>query len=217
MYTNQSIQRALGITVFGSTLVRVDADYASVRFAVTRLAAKPKEAFDEARAGAARVGEALRALGIADRDVRSGDVSLAEEYAGFNQDRRMVGFRASIPFHALVRDFGKVEPLLVAVVDAGADRVTSVHHKTSRLRELRASARAGAVEAARRKAEQYAEAAHVKLGAVIHMEDINPDETSRRSNFPDIDLSGDQPDAEARNPGAINVGGAVMVTFAILP
>ncbi len=216
MYVNQSIQRALGVTAFGSTLLRVDPDYSSLRFAVTRLAAKPKDAFDEARAGAERVRAAIRALEVDDRDVQSGDSSLAEEYAGYNQDRKMVGFRASVTFHAIVRDFKIVEPVLVAVVDAGADRVYSVHHKTSKLRELRVTARTRAVEAARAKAEQYAAAAGGKVGKVIHIEDVNPDELSRRSHLPDVDLSAEDGDNAAHNPGSITVAGAVLACFALV-
>jgi uncharacterized protein YggE len=216
MYVNQSIQRALGITAFGSTLMRVDPDYSSLRFAVTRLAAKPKEAFDEARAGAERVRVAIRGLKIADRDVRSSDTALAEEYQGINQDRKMVGFRASITFNALVRDFAIVEPALIAVVDAGADHIYSVHHKTTRIREHRATARNRAMQAARAKAEEYARAAGVKLGAIVHVEDVNPDEISRRSHLPDVDLSAEDVDAEAYNPGAISIGGAVLACWAII-
>lgn len=88
MYVNQSIQRALGITSFGSTLLRVDPDYASLRFAVTRVAAKPKAAFDDARVGAQRVRDAIRALKVDDRDVRTSDLSLTEEYSANNADRK---------------------------------------------------------------------------------------------------------------------------------
>jgi len=217
MYVNQSIQRALGVTAFGSTLLRVDPDYASLRFAVTRVAAKPKDAFDDARANAEKVRDAIRALRVPDRDVRSSDLSLAEEYAGYNQDRKMIGFRASVTFHAIVRDFAIVEAVLVAVVDAGADRVYSVHHKTSKLRELRKAARARAVEAARAKAEQYAAAAGCKIGAPVHIEDVNPDELARRSHLPDVDLSAEDADDGAHNPGSISVAGAVLACFAIAP
>jgi uncharacterized protein YggE len=151
------------------------------------------------------------------RDVRASDVSLAEEYGGYNETRRLVGFRASITFHTLVRDFGIVEPLLIAVVDEGADRVYSVHNKTSRIKELRATARTRALEAARLKAEQYAAAAKVRLGAVVHVEDVNPDEISRRSHLPDVDLSAEEHDTEAHNPGSITIAGAVLACFAIAP
>lgn len=219
MYVNQSIQRPHGVTVFGSSLTRVDPDYASLRFAVGRVLAKPKEAFAAAREGAAAVRKVLRELGVADRDVRASDVSLEEAWEGYNQDRRMVGYRATVAFHAIVRDFALVEPVLVGVVDAGADRITSVHPKTSRLRELRRDARMRAVEAARAKAEDYVKAAGATLGAVLHLEDVNPEDTSRRSHMPDVDLTAHD-DAttggEAQNPGGIVIAGAVMACFAIV-
>jgi len=216
MYVNQSIQRPNGVTVFGSALLRVDPDHSSVRFAVTRVAPKPKEAFDEARLGADSVREALRAMNIAARDVRSSDLSLAEEYTGYSENRRMIGYRASASFHAFVRDFKLVEKVLVAVVDAGADRIFSVHHKSSRLRELRAEARSLAVASARAKAEGYAHAAGAKLGVAIHIEDVNPDDLSRRSPLPDVDLSAKGSEVAPANPGAITIAGAVVVTFALV-
>lgn len=215
MYVNQSIQRPHGVTAFGSALIRVDPDYSSLRFAVSRIAAKPKDAFDEARRGSDAVRAALNAMKIDPRDVRSGDLSLAEEWTGYNETRRMIGYRATASFHAFVRDFSKVEPVLVAVVDAGADRVHSVHHKTTRMREIRDEARKRAVTAARAKAETYAAAAGAKLGVVIHIEDVNPDDLARRSHMPEVDLTAEETETEPSNPGAITIAGAVMVCFAL--
>jgi uncharacterized protein len=217
MYTNQAIQRALGVTAFGSSLLRVDPDYASLRFAVTRVGAKPKDAFGAARAGAATVREAVRKLGVADSDVREGDITLEEAWEGYNQDRKMVGYRATVAFQAIVHDFATVEPMLVAVVEAGADRIHSVHPKTKRLKELRRDARVRAVHAAQAKAEVYAAAAGAKLGAALHIEDVNPEDISRRSHLPDVDLS-EHADAEvdAYKPGTITVAGAVLACFALV-
>ena len=72
------------------------------------------------------------------------------------------------------------------------------------------------MEAARAKAEQYAAAAGTKIGAPIHIEDVNPDEISRRSHLPDVDLSAEDGDVDAHNPGSITVAGAVLVCFAIV-
>ncbi|HEY2364827.1 MAG TPA: SIMPL domain-containing protein, partial [Polyangiaceae bacterium] len=169
------------------------------------------------RRGADAVRAALAAMKIDTRDVRSGDLALAEEWVGFNENRRMAGYRATASFHAFVRDFGKVEPVLVAVVDAGADRIHSVHHKTSRMRELRADARTRAIAMARAKAQSYASAAGVKIGAPLHIEDVNPDDYSRRSShMPDVDLTAEEPETEPANPGSIVIAGAVMMCFAIV-
>jgi uncharacterized protein len=216
MYVTQSIQRPNGVTVFGSALIRVDPDYSSLRFAVSRVAAKPKDAFDEARRGSDAVRAALAAMKIDSRDVRASDLSLAEEWTGFNENRRMAGYRATASFHAFVREFARVEPVLVAVVDAGADRIYSVHHKTSRMREVRDDARRRAVRAAHAKAETYAAAAGAKLGVAIHIEDVNPDDLSRRSHMPEVDLTAEETETEPSNPGAITIAGAVMVSFALI-
>ena len=184
---------------------------------MSRVAAKPKAAFDAARAGTDAVRAALAAMTVDARDVRVGDLTLAEEWVGVNADRKLAGYRATATFHAFVRDFARVEPVLVAVVDAGADRIISVHHKTSRMRELRAEARSRAVAAARAKAEGYAAAAGVRLGAVVHVEDVNPDELARRSShLPDVDLAAEDTEAEPSSPGAITIAGAAMVSFAIV-
>src|SRR5262249_38681282 len=125
---------------------------------------------------------------------------------GYNQDRKMIGYRASVAFQCIVRDFSIVEPLLVAVVDAGADRIHSVHPKTTRLKDLRRDARTRAVHAARAKAEVLAAAAGSNLGNALHIEDVNPEDISRRSHLPDVDLSEHaEGDAEGYKPGTITV------------
>src|SRR5215813_1504986 len=103
MYVNQSIQRALGVTTFGSSLIRADPDFASIRFGVTRVVAKPKDAFAAARTGASSVRDALRKLGVTDADVRASEVTLEEAYEGYNQDHKLVGYRATVAFQAIVR------------------------------------------------------------------------------------------------------------------
>jgi uncharacterized protein YggE len=221
MYVNQSIQRPHGINVFGSCLVRVDPDYASLRFSCTRTLAAPAEAFAAARGAARAVREKLTALSIAGRDVRESDVTLAQAYDGGygGAPRKMIGYCGTVTFHVIVTDLTRVEPVLVAVVEAGADIISSVHMKTTRLRELRSEARTLALKSARKKAEDYAHAAGVRLGSVLHVEDVNPDEISRRSHMPDVDLAshdeGAPAAAEAQNPGSIVVAGAVMACFAI--
>jgi uncharacterized protein YggE len=103
-------------------------------------------------------------------------------------------------------------------VDAGAHVIDSVSYKTSRLRELRAEARKGAVEAALSKAEVYASAAGLDIGKALHIEDINPEEIAQRSHMPDVDLAEhDEADAPgADGPGSIVVAAAVMVCFALV-
>lgn len=87
------------------------------------------------------------------------------------------------------------------------------------MREARAQARAGAIAAARVKAEGYAQAAAVKRGAALHIADVDPQEISRRSHMPDADLDAHDestPASETAGPGSIVIAGTVMVCYAIL-
>jgi len=152
-------------------------------------------------------------------DVAASQTTLAEAYSGEYQKRTKIGYTGTVEFHVIVRDLTRLEPLLAAVVDAGADHIASVRARSSRLRELRAQARERAVRSARAKAEALAAAAGARLGAVLHLEDVNPDDLSRRSHAPDVDLSEHDQDGEApsaHDPGNILVAGAVMACFALV-
>src|SRR5262249_17776257 len=116
-----------------------------------------------------------------------------------------------------------VEELLIGVIDAGVNELTSLTFQTSRLKEVRADARRRAVSAAREKAEIYAAAAGVALGEVRAIEDVNPDRLTGPDGLrgrlevhsqrePEIDDTGD---ITAIDPGAITVGAAVVLLFAI--
>ena len=216
MFVQQSIQRPHGVNVFGSCLVRAEPDYASVRFSVTSVAADPQDALSSARDGADKVHRTLAGAGVADADVRSSQVSLEYAYEGYGENRKPIGYRAAMRFQVFARDLANLDSLLVDLVDAGAREIHSVSYKTTRMRELRRTAREGAVASARAKAEVYATAAGRKLGAAIHIEDVNPDQLASRSHAPDVDLdSHDEGEGGARK-GSIVISGAVMMCFALI-
>jgi uncharacterized protein YggE len=216
MYINQSIHRPQGVNVFGSCLIRVDPDYASVRFSVWNVCPEPRDALDQTHAGSERARQALAKHQVAPRDIRSSRVSLVQWYQGQGEARVPVGYRAQIGFQVLVRDLARVEALLLDVVAAGAREIDGVSYKTSRLKTIRAEARAGAVSAARSKAEVYAGAAGRHVGQALHIEDVNPDDFVRRSHMPDIEVL--DPDESERGDaaGSIVIAGAVMACFALV-
>ena len=107
------------------------------------------------------------------------------------------------------------EHVLVSVVEAGANRLDSASFGSDQLATLRRQARTAAVHAAQKKAQAYADAAGCTVGRVLHIEDVDPtslrgrEEHMTRSSLEDADPT------SAIDPGAITVGGAVHVTFAL--
>jgi uncharacterized protein YggE len=216
MYDNsQAIENPTGVTVFGSALLRVPPDVGSLVFAVVRTTKEPREAFAAAREGAAAVAKVLKAADVT--DVRSSRVTLEQAFTYTGGEQRFVGYRARIGFSVHLRELDRMEEVIAAVVDAGANQIDSIDFETTRLRELRAEARALAVRSAREKAQLYAKSAGITLGAVVHIEDVNPDVlTGRREGHATVRMDAEETAAGPIDPGAIAIGGAVRMCFAIL-
>lgn len=218
MYSSQAVEQLSRINVFGSSIVRTSPDIASLVFAVTRIAQHPKDAFREAHTGAQGVRTFLAQAQV--NDVGSSRVTLTQTFRYTGGESRFIGYTAKVAFHVLLHDLDQMENVLSGIVDAGANEINAVALQTSRLKELRAEARRRAIAAAREKAVNYCTAAGVALGSVIHIQDINPDTLrgqeghSARESEP---ASDDEQPLRAFDPGSITVGGAVVVTFEIVP
>jgi uncharacterized protein YggE len=218
MYVHQAIQRPFGVNVFGSCVVRVKPDYATLAFAVTRSTEKPGDAFAQTRKAAEDIRAFLSRSDIAPADVQSSRATLRHSMHRIGEKVEFVGYQARASFVVHLRDLDRLEQVLVGVVEAGADVIDAVDLRTSRLAELRAQARTKAVQAARKKAEGFAAAAAISIGHVVHIEDVNPDDLrARRGHGADLDLTDDEAasDAQAYDPGAIEIAAAVMVAFHI--
>jgi len=216
MYVHQTIQRPFGVNVFGSCVVRVKPDFATLSFAVTCTAEKPADAFAGTRKAAEDIRAFLARSDVGSNDLQSSRATLRQAMRGYGDKLEYLGYQAKASFVVHLRDLDRLEQVLAGVVEAGADVIDGVELRTSKLAEVRGQARVRAIAAARRKAEAYAAAAEVVLGKVVHIEDVNPDDLkSRRGHGADLDLTDDEAagDAAAYDPGAIEVSAAVMVGF----
>jgi hypothetical protein len=211
----QAISNPLGINVFGSALIRVEPDIATLSFGVSSVEKKPDAAFQATRNLAQKVQSYLSKAGI--QEVSTSRIRLDTYYEYIEGRNQFAGYSAQVMFTVLLTDLSRIEEILVGVVDAGANIIESTSFQTSRLKELRAEARRRAVEAAREKADNYCRAAGVTLGGVLHIEDVNPDtlrgfEGHSRREEPTID---ENEPLRAFSAGSIVVRGAVMMTYSL--
>ena len=137
---------------------------------------------------------------------------MQSHWDGYGENRKFVGYKCTSSFAIETRDLEQIQQLLVDVVAAGAHHVESVEFDVRAKPELRAEARRDAVEAARRKAQLYAEAAGVQLGAVIHIEDVDPERL--REEFRGHGYSAGS-STEDLAPGHVVVSAAVALGFSI--
>jgi len=202
----QQITTPYGISVFGSSTINVVPDMATLVCGLTKTAVTPKDAFQAARESAHAVREFLNAQSIMDSG--SSNITLQEAYDHVNGKSTFVGYTARIDFRVTLSDLNLIESIVSGVIDSGANKIHRVDFQTSQLKTLRAQARREAIVAAREKALNYCEAANVRLGTVLHIEDVNPDLLRGNESH-----AGGIRTTQAFEPGFIQVGGAVIVAY----
>ncbi|MDD1537813.1 SIMPL domain-containing protein [Bradyrhizobium sp. WBOS4] len=157
------------ISVSGEANVSVAPDLAQIDAGVANDAKTAKEASDANNAAMGKVLLALKGAGIAEKDYQTSRLSLQPQY-GQNRSTGaspVVGFRASNRVTVKIRDVTKVAAIIDTLVGAGANDIGNISFEVTQASKLLDDAREQAVADARRKAEIYARATGVTLGAPL--------------------------------------------------
>lgn len=156
------------ISVTGEASVSVPPDLALVDGGVTSEAKTAREASDANNNAMGKVMLALKAAGIDQKDVQTSRLSLQPQSApNRTGPSAIAGYRASNRVTIRVRDVTKVANVIDTLVGAGANEIGGINFMVSQASKLLDEARDKAVADARRKAEIYARAAGVALGAPL--------------------------------------------------
>ncbi|MGH9123319.1 MAG: SIMPL domain-containing protein [Acidimicrobiales bacterium] len=214
------IEQPWGVTAHGEGSIQVEPDYAVLRVAVNRIDQSPKMSLEDVQNAVSAVRHSLRAHQIPDAQITSSRISVRTAWEMHRGERTLLGHQARVEFSVRVTQLELVVPALVDAIDAGADEVIEIAYGSSRADELRSEAREQAVAAAHAKARLYAEAANVRLGAVVHIEDVEPGRAGLGSGGPGLggwQAAGDAVDtARDLAPGRVTVRAAVVLGFAII-
>jgi uncharacterized protein len=156
------------ISVTGEATVSVAPDQAQIDGGVTSEAKTAREASDANNAAMGKVLLALKSAGIEEKDFQTSRLSLQPQSApNRTGPSAIVGYRASNRVTIRLRDVSKVASAIDTLVGAGANEIGGINFTVSQASKLLDEAREQAVADARRKAEIYAKAAGVTLGAPL--------------------------------------------------
>ena len=143
-------------------------DLAIVQAGVVTQAATAGEAYSQANAKMARVIAALRAAGIAERDIQSSSISLQPQYKNRdNQDPVIFGYQALNTVTVRFRDVSKAGAILDILVREGANTISGPNLTLSQPDAALDEARTDAVTKARGRAELYAKAAGLRVDRIL--------------------------------------------------
>jgi uncharacterized protein YggE len=205
------------ISVTGLGEVTATPDIAHVTVGVRTVAKTARAALSENSTTMAAVLDALRSRGIADRDMRTTNVSLHPRWrtdVKENGTRAQVltGYEATNLLRVTCRDLSKLGELLDALVGAGANDMRGISFDVDDRVKLMDEARAIAVHNARANAELYAREAGVSLGAVLSISEagvLTP--THRTRAMAEMAVAASVPIAG----GEQKISVSISVTFAI--
>ena len=156
------------ISVTGEATVSVPPDLAEIDGGVTSEAKTAREASEANNAAMGKVLQALKGAGIEEKDIRTSRLSLQPQSApNRSGPAAIAGYRASNRVTVRVRDVTKAASVIDTLVGAGATEIGGINFVVSQASKLLDEARERAVADARRKAEIYARAAGVTLGAPL--------------------------------------------------
>jgi uncharacterized protein YggE len=158
------------IAVTGEATISAAPDLAQIDGGVTSEAKTAREASDANNAAMSKVLAALQGAGIDQKDYQTSRLSLQPESAPNRTGAStptIIGYRASNRVTVRLRDLARLANLIDAMVTAGANDIGGISFKVSNASKLLDDAREQAVADAHRKAEIYARAAGVALGAPL--------------------------------------------------
>ena len=143
-------------------------DIATVSAGVVTQAADGNTAMRQNAEQMSRVLAAVKAAGVAAKDVQTSGISLNPQYRyEENQPPRITGYQASNTVNVKLREVAKMGKVLDALVASGANQVNGPSFGIDDPEPLYDRARLDALKAARARAETYAGALGVRVRRIV--------------------------------------------------
>lgn len=163
-----SIQPETTITLMGRGSIEQPPDVAMINVGVQVEAKTAAEAMAQQATNMNGVFAAVKAAGIADRDMQTGNMSLNPVYEYPNNARpRLTGYQASNSITIKVRKLDTLGKTLDAVVKGGGNTINGVSFSIDEPEKYQNDARIEAVKDAAAKAELYAQAVGYKVKRIV--------------------------------------------------
>ena len=166
-----SQQKGEPLIVTGEGKVSVTPDIAKVTLGIQENGQILKQVQDEVNKKSKTLTDALKKLGIGEKDIKTTSYSVYPQYDYTVPNSKITGYQVSTAYEVTIRDFNKVNDVLVEATTAGANTSGGIafeindETKAKKLQE----AREEAVSKAKEKAQGLAKAAGISLGKIINI------------------------------------------------
>jgi uncharacterized protein len=155
---------------------------------------------------------ALKAAGVADRDVQTANISLNPQYRyAENQPPVITGYQASNTVSVKFRDIARSGNILDALVKQGANQIDGPNLSIDQIEAAQDEARTDAVKRARARADLYARALGMRVERLVSLSEGN--DGGMPGPMPMMMARAEAKDSTQLVPGEQRVGVTVRVRF----
>ena len=211
-----SAEEAPTLTMNGIGVARIAPDVAEITLGVVTEAKDAAKAHADNAAQATRVQNAVKALGIAERDIQTTRYDFSPVYDVKDNGRSVTtGYTVTNSVVVKVRNLDNVGKVIDAALASGANRVDSLEFSASDPSAAKNAALADAARDARNKADAVAKALGVRIVRILNVyADAQPYNTPR--NFMPMMMAKEAYDAGTPiSAGELSVEASVNVTYVI--
>jgi hypothetical protein len=158
-----------GISVSGEGKVQGKPDVAQLSLGVSVLKDTVAAARDQAATSLTAITAAVKADGVADKDIQTTQLDISPQYDYNNGNQTLKGFRVTNTVSVKVRDINAASKVVDDAVTAGGDdtQIQGITFTIDKPEDLQQQARTAAVADAKAKAQTLASASGVGLGDAI--------------------------------------------------
>jgi len=164
-----SIQPETTLSIAAQATVEKEPDMAWLNSGVQTEAPTARQAIADNAKAMSSVFAALKAAGIAEKDMQTSNFSLQPRYDYSRDGRppRLTGYTASNQLRIKIRDLDKMGEQIDAFVSAGSNQMNGISFALDDPSEAQDEARREAMTIARQRAELYAAAAGMKVKRIV--------------------------------------------------
>jgi uncharacterized protein YggE len=173
---NASTDASVATTASDGTLLSVSAeaesrrvpDVATMSAGVVTQSADANSAMRANATQMDKVMAAIKAAGVAERDIQTSGVNLNPQYKYVeNQNPTITGYQASNTVNLKIRDLGKLGKVLDSLVASGANQINGPTFEVDQPEPAYDEARRAALEKAQARAQMYAKALGMQVRRIV--------------------------------------------------
>lgn len=214
-----SQQKGEPLVVVGEGKVSVTPDIAKVTLGIQENGASLKTVQDSVNKKSKALTDSLKKLGIGEKDIKTVSYNVYPQYDYTTPNSRITDYQVSTSYEVTIKDFDKVNDVLVAATAAGANTTGGIafevndETKNEKLQE----AREKAVGKAKEKAQGLAKAAGINLGKIINISETQSGNEIRPmyATKDAVGLGGGVPTPADVQPGETELSVTVSLSYEI--